>query len=229
MGPYAKEELLACVIARLLAGSRHAAIGASSPIPATGAFLHRHADRSFRVSLQQRREANPFTEGSRELFDLAGQGRIDTFFLGGAQIDGEGALNLVRAEGKRFPGSFGSAYMYAVIPNTILFREEHSRRTLVAKVEFASARGTPKALLTGKALFSWQKERRRFRLESVHPGASAEEIRENTGFDYDAPPRPPLTPEPGAEDLTLLRGPVAGEIAKNYPEFARKIWCSTSS
>ena len=44
MGPYAKEELLACVIARLLVGSRHAAIGASSPIPATGAFLHRHAD-----------------------------------------------------------------------------------------------------------------------------------------------------------------------------------------
>jgi glutaconate CoA-transferase subunit B len=110
------------------------------------------------VSLQQRREANPFTEGSRELFDLAGQGRIDTFFLGGAQIDGEGAINLVRAEGKRFPGSFGSAYMYSVVPNTILFREEHSRRTLVPKVEFASARGAPKALLTGKALFRWQPE-----------------------------------------------------------------------
>jgi glutaconate CoA-transferase subunit B len=224
MGPYAKEELLACVIARLLAGARHAAIGASSPIPATGAFLRRQADPSFRVSLQQRREANPFTEGSRELFDLAGQGRIDTFFLGGAQIDGEGAINLVRAEGKRFPGSFGSAYMYSVVPNTILFREEHSRRTLVPKVEFVSARGVPKALLTGKALFSWQKERRRFRLESVHPGASAEEIREITGFDYDAPRLPAVTPAPSAAELTLLRGPVAGEIAANYPEFARKIW-----
>ena len=229
MGPYAKEELLACVIARLLAGARHAAIGASSPIPATGAFLRRRADPAFRVSLQQRREANPFTEGSRELFDLAGQGRIDTFFLGGAQIDGEGAINLVRAEGKRFPGSFGSAYMYAVIPNTILFREEHSRRTLVARVEFVSARGTPKALLTGKALFSWQSDRRRFRLESVHPGSSAEEIRENTGFDYDAPPHPSFTPAPSAQDLELLRGPVASEIAKNYPEFARRIWCSPSS
>jgi len=228
MGPYAKEELLACVIARLLAGSRHAAIGASSPIPATGAFLHRYADPSFRVSLQQRRTANPFTEGSRELFDLAGQGRIDTFFLGGAQIDGEGAINLVRAEGKRFPGSFGSAYLYSVIPNTILFREEHSRRTLVAKVEFASARGTPKALLTGKALFAWQSQRRRFRLESVHPGASAEDIRENTGFAYDAAQQPAATPEPDAQELALLRGPVAREIAENYPEFARRIWCSKS-
>jgi glutaconate CoA-transferase subunit B len=225
MGPYAKAELLACVIARLLAGARHAAIGASSPIPATGAFLRRQADPSFRVSLQQRREANPFTEGSRELFDLAGQGRIDTFFLGGAQIDGEGAINLVRAEGKRFPGSFGSAYMYSVVPNTILFREEHSRRTLVPRVEFVSARGAPKALLTGKALFSWQKERRRFRLESVHPGESAEDVRENTGFDYDAPQQTQVTPSPKVDELEILRGPVASEIAKNYPEFARRIWC----
>jgi glutaconate CoA-transferase subunit B len=226
MGPYAKAELLACVIARLLAGARHAAIGASSPIPATGAFLRRQADPSFRVSLQQQRDANPFTEGSRELFDLAGQGRIDTFFLGGAQIDGEGAINLVRAEGKRFPGSFGSAYMYSVVPNTILFREEHSRRTLVPKVEFVSARGAPKALLTGKALFLWQKERRRFRLESVHPGASAEEVRESTGFEFDAPQQTAVTPSPLADELELLRGPVASEIAKNYPEFARRIWCS---
>jgi glutaconate CoA-transferase subunit B len=118
--------------------------------------------------------------------------------------------------------------MYSVIPNTILFREEHSRRTLVARVEFVSARGAPKALLTGKALFSWQSERRRFRLESVHPGASAEEIRENTGFDYDAAQQSAVTPMPSAQELQLLRGPVAREIAANYPEFARRIWCTHS-
>jgi glutaconate CoA-transferase subunit B len=112
-----------------------------------------------------------------------------------------------------------------VIPNTILFREEHSRRTLVRKVEFVSARGAPKALLTGKALFSWQKERLRFRLESVHPGESAEDVRENTGFDYDAPQQTPVTPLPTVDELENLRGPVAREIAKNYPEFARRIWC----
>jgi hypothetical protein len=38
-----------------------------------------HDDPSFRVSLQQRREANPFTEGSRELFDLAGRGASTRF------------------------------------------------------------------------------------------------------------------------------------------------------
>jgi len=223
MGPYAKEEHLACVIARLLGGARHAAIGASSPIPATGAFLHQQKDRTFRVSLQQRRAANPFTEGSRELFDLAGQGRIDTFFLGGAQIDGAAAINLVRADGKRFPGSFGSAFMYPMVPGTILFREEHSRRTLVPKVEFVSARGDPRALLTGKALFSWQKDKRRFRLESIHD-ASLEEIAENTGFAYDVSSRVGKTKPPSEEELALLRGPVAKLVAADYPDFAKRVW-----
>jgi len=208
----------------LLEGARHAAIGASSPIPATGAFLHQCSDRRFRVSLQQRRESNPFTEGSRELFDLAGQGRIDVFFLGGAQIDGEGAINLVRAEGKRFPGSFGSAYMYGVVPRTILFREEHSRRALVPKVEFVSARGTPAALLTGKALFSWQKDKRRFRLESVHPGCSTAEVREHTGFDYDVAPDCGETALPSPQDIEILRTKVKAQMAENYPDFAARVW-----
>ena len=223
MGSYAKEELLACVIARLLGGARHAAIGASSPIPATAAFLHEHSDPAFRVWLQQRREANPLTEGSRELFDLAGQGRIDVFFLGGAQIDGKANINLVHADGKRFPGSFGSAYLYPVVPRVFLFREEHSRRVLVPKVDFVSARGNPAALLTGKALFSWQRDRRRFRLESVHPGGSAEDVRANTGFDYDGE-APVQTPPPSQEELSLLRTKVRDKIAPDYPGFARRVW-----
>src|SRR5262245_41068192 len=221
MGPYAREELLACVIARLLAGRRHAAVGAASPIPACGCFLRKQSDASFRVSLQQRRSANPFTEGSRELFDLAGQGRIDVFFLGGAQIDGSAAINLVRADGKRFPGSFGSAYMYPAVKNVILFREEHSRRTLVPKVEFVSARGDPRALLTGKALFGWQKEKRRFRLESVHERF---DVRAETGFDFDAPEEVPLTPPPTEEEISLLRTKVSKQVAADYPDFARKVW-----
>jgi glutaconate CoA-transferase, subunit B len=223
MGPYAKEEHLACVIARLLDGARHAAIGASSPIPATGSFLHQQRNRAFRVSLQQRRAANPFSEGSRELFDLAGQGRIDTFFLGGAQIDGSAAINLVRVDGKRFPGSFGSAFMYPTVAGTILFREEHSRRTLVPKVEFVSARGNPKALLTGKALFSWQQGKRRFRLESFH-GSSLEEVAENTGFAYDVSPQVSATEPPSEAELASLRGPVAKLVAADYPDFAKRVW-----
>jgi glutaconate CoA-transferase subunit B len=232
---YARAELLACAIARAVGECAHAAVGAASPIPATAVHLLRAklGDRP-RISLQQRREANPFTDGSRELFDLAGQGRIDVFFLGGAQIDGEANINLVEAEGRRFPGSFGSAFMYFAAHRTILFREEHSRRVLVPKVEFISApgwsppeverRGGPQALVTGMAVFEWRKERRRFRLASVHPGHSAEEVRAATGFEYDAAAQVPATREPSAEELQMLRGPVARAIAVNYPGFARRVW-----
>jgi glutaconate CoA-transferase subunit B len=216
---HTREELLACVIARLVGDAKHVAVGAASPIPATGVLLLQQKNPSLKVSFLHRRKGNPFTEGSRELFDLAGQGRIDVFFLGGAQIDGEGSINLVRADGKRFPGSFGSAFMYSVVKKTILFREEHSKRVLVPKVEFVSARGTPGALLTGKALFSWTGQR--FRLESTHePG----DIRGETGFDYDAPPQVPITAKPSEQDLALLRSSVAGRIALDYPDFARRVW-----
>jgi len=216
---HSREELLACVVARLIGDAQHVAVGAASPIPATACELLKARGRQLRVSMLHKRKGNPFTEGSRELFDLAGQGRIDVFFLGGAQIDGEGSINLVRAEGKRFPGSFGSAFMYSVVKKTILFREEHSRRVLVPKVEFVSARGTPGALLTGKALFSWQGSR--FRLESTH---EAGDIRSETGFDYDAPPHVPLTAIPSEQELLLLRGKVAEKIAPDYPDFARRVW-----
>ena len=218
---HAREELLACAVARLIGDAGHVAVGAASPIPAAGALLLKQRRPGLRLSFLHKRKGNPFTEGSRELFDLAGQGRIDVFFLGGAQIDGEANINLVRAEGRRFPGSFGSAYMYSAVPNVILFREEHSPRVLVPKVEFVSAAGNPAALLTGKALFAWQKDKRRFRLESLHDG---EDVRAQTGFDYDAPAPVPRTPAPCAEDLALLRGPVAREMARNYPDFARKVW-----
>ncbi len=235
MEPYAVEELLACVIARLIGGAGHVAVGAASPIPAMGAFFAKaFLNKKLRISLLHKRNANPFTEGSRELFDMAGQGRIDVFFLGGAQIDGEANINLVQAEGKRFPGSFGSAFMYFAARRTILFREEHSRRVLVPKVEFISApgwsppevarRGGPQALLTGKALFAWQKDRRRFRLESVHPGTTIDDVLASTGFEFDRDENVKATSIPAAEELNLLRGPVARDIAANYPEFAQRVW-----
>lgn len=222
---HAKEELLASVVARLIGEARHVAVGAASPIPAAGALLLKHKRPELRLSFLHQRKGNPFTEGSRELFDLAGQGRIDVFFLGGAQIDGRANINLVRVGEHRFPGSFGSAFMYQAVKRVILFREEHSPRVLVPRVEFISAAGNPAALLTGKALFSWQEERRRFRLESVHDG---QDVRSQTGFEYDSPPQVPRTAEPSDEELALLRGPVAREMGANYPDFANRVWGLTT-
>ena len=237
---FSDEELLASAIADLIGDVRHVAVGNASPIPATAALLARErgGGRPY-VSLLQSRKHNFFTDGGRELFDCAGQGRIDVFFLSGGEIDGEGNINLVSigdyAHPKvRFPGSFGAAYLYYVVPKVILFRTEHSRRTLVPKVSFVSApggsepnvyrNGGPIALVTNRCVFSFDKARRRFRLESVHPGHTVEEVIENTGFEFDRPAAIPTTHTPSAETLRLMRQVVAQELGEVYPQFAARVF-----
>jgi glutaconate CoA-transferase subunit B len=235
-------ELLISVIADLLAGCRHVAIGASSPIPGAGALLARaRSDGALRVSARGAAK-DFFSDGGVELFDCAAQGRIDAFFLGGGQIDGEGNINLVGAGGYprsevRWPGSFGSAYMYFLVPRVILFREEHTRRTMVEKVDFISApgrsekglyrRGGPYALLTNLALFDYDRAGGRFRLRSIHPGHGLEEVLDNTGFAFDRPKIVPQTPAPDAATLHLIRTCVRGEIAEIYPRFAATAFGAT--
>lgn len=232
------EELLADQIAKLIGDVRHVAVGNASPIPATAALLARELGngRPY-VSLLGSASHTFWTDGGRELFDCAGQGRIDVFFLSGGQIDGHGNINLVEIGEHdhpkvRFPGSFGSAYLYYVVPKVILFRTEHSRRTLVPDVDFISAPGVsppnvfrtggPIALITNRCLFSFAKGH--FRLESVHPGHTIEEVTEHTGFDFDRPVQVPETPPPSAERLKLMREKVAPQLAEVYPQFARQVF-----
>jgi glutaconate CoA-transferase, subunit B len=239
MATYTKDELLICTIAHMLEGLGHVAVGATSPVPGAAALLARaRSGGRLRVSLLGSEDHNFFTDGGRELFDCAAQGRIDAFFLGGGQIDGEANINLVGIgtypqTTTRWPGTFGAAYLYFLVPRVILFREEHSRRVLVPRVDFVSAPGTsaenvhrpggPYALVTGLCAFAFDRERRRFRLASVHPGHSVEEVRDNTGFVFDAPDDVPPTPSPEAESLALVRGRIGREIAEIYPEFARRL------
>jgi glutaconate CoA-transferase subunit B len=239
-GEFRDEELLAAVIVGLIGDARHVAVGNASPIPATAALTARVLGngRPY-VSLLGSARHTFFTDGGRELFDCAGQGRIDVFFLSGGQIDGEGNINLVSvgdyARPKaRFPGSFGSSYLYYVVPRVILFRTEHSRRTLVEKVDFVSAPGTsppgvfrsggPIALVTNRCLFGFDRARKRFSLESVHPGHTIEDVVDNTGFEFDRPTDVPTTPSPSARTLQVMRSVVAPELSEVYPQFAAAVF-----
>jgi glutaconate CoA-transferase subunit B len=245
MMEFRDEELLADTICRLIGDVRHIAVGAQSPIPATAALLAREranlndsASRPY-VSLLGSRDHSFFTDGARELFDCAGQGRVDVFFLSGGQIDGQGNINLVTVGDyehpkARFPGSFGSAYLYYVVPKVILFRTEHSRRTLVPKVDFISAPGTsppgvyrpggPIALITNRCVFAFDRQRGRFSLESLHPGHSLDEVLDNTGFAFDRPAAVPVTPAPAAEHLVIMREVIAPLLAEAYPQFAASVF-----
>lgn len=243
-GSYAIKELLAVSIARLIRDpaappARHVAVGAASPIPAAACWLVVKQGAPVRLSLPHKRSGNPFTEGTRELFDLTGQGRIDLFFLGAGEIDGQANLNLIGmgewpGSQLRFPGSFGSAFMYMMAGRTILFREEHSPRVLVERVAHVSApgvsppgifrRGHAQALVTGRCVFRFHPDRARFSLQSLHPGETVRSIREATGFEFDAAGDVPHTIAPGPEELALLRGAVCDEMLETYPEFCARVF-----
>ena len=237
--PARPEELLIFTIARMLDGLGHVAVGASSPIPGAAALLAQtwSAGR-MRVSVLGSEQDNFFTDGGRELFDCAAQGRIDAFFLGGGQIDGAANINLIGTgiyprTHVRFPGSFGSAYLYFLIPRVILFREEHTPRVLVPKVDFISAPGGspdhvyrpggPYALVTGRCVFTFDRQRSRFRLTSIHPGHTVAEIREQTGFEFDTSSELRETPAPDSKTLSLIRGSVGEAIGKVYPAFRARL------
>ena len=236
-------EIMIAAIAPMLDGLDHVAVGAQSPIPGSAALLAQaRSGGRLRVSIRGSRDQNPFTDGGRELFDCAGQGRVDAFFLSGGQIDGAANINLVGTgeieaypkSQQRFPGSFGSAYLYYVVPRVILFREEHTPRTLVECVDFISAPGTsppevyrpggPHALVTSLCVFTFNRARARFSLQSVHPGVRPADVRAATGFDYDVAPLVVETPAPDAATLALLRGDIARLVAATYPAFAKKTW-----
>ena len=73
-------------------------------------------------------------------------------------------------------------------------------------------------------MFRFDRARGRFRLQSVHPGHTVDEVVANTGFDVrsagggarDARARRPQT-------LALIRGRVGATIAETYPRFAAEV------
>lgn len=238
--PVRTEESLIGAMLPFLRGSRHIAVGSASPIPAAAAFLSRELSSDPpRVTVLGSRDSAFFIDGGREMFDCTAQGRLDTFFLGGVQIDGAANINLMGLGNypdlvRRFPGNYGSTYMYYTARKTILFTPKHSTQTLVPNVDYISATGTsppnvqraggPVALVTNLCVFSFDKNRKRFRLESVHSGHDAEEVRSSTGFDYDVGPNVPETATLSQDILDCLRGMVAERLAATYPAFAAAVW-----
>ena len=238
-----REELLISQLSDLLVNDKHVAVGAASPIPGAAALLAKEEakliNKRLRVTILHSNKYNNFTDGARELFDCAAQGRIDTFFLGGVQIDGQANINLVGTGSypkieKRFPGSFGSALMYFVVPQIILFREEHSPRTLVDQVDFVSAPGVsdeniyrpggPKYLLTNRALFKFNKDLKKFSLLKLNQNQTIQDITELTGFKFDISKNISDILDPDTSRLKILRNKIAPMVSEFYPEFTNRIW-----
>jgi len=220
--------VMIAAIARLLLGLRHVAVGAASPVPAAATLLARElSGNALTISILGSETHNPFTDGGRELFDCAAQGRLDAFFLSGVQIDTTGAVNLLglgdpQHPARRFFGNFGAPYLASLVPNVILCRTDHGPETLVEKVDFVTTPGQEgRRLVTDRAVFVI--ENGRFVLESRHPGETLEALRAATGFAFAHEPDAAVTPGPDARMRELLADSVAQAMQAIYPDMAARL------
>ena len=220
---YSETELMAVLMSREVRDGEVSACGALSQIPATGLLLAKelHAPNAELIILNT--VFRPF-HTSRQFHFLAQRGELGLFFVSGVQIDGYGNYNLhqigtdpERPEA-RFPGGYGGGMIYYCARRTVVFRTEHTRRSLVERVDFISAAGSspanvlrlgnPSKLITPKANFRFDKDEARLRLDSIHPSYTLDEIRENTGIELGVTGPVATTPAPTAEELRVLRSVV---------------------
>ena len=214
------DELLAVLMAREVRDGEVAACGALSHLPAAGLLLAKesHAPNAELIILNT--VFRPF-QTSRQFHFLAQRGELGLFFVSGVQIDRHGNYNLHQLGADpdhprtRFPGGYGGGMIYYAAKRTIVFRTEHTRRSLVEQVDFVSAAGSsppnvvrpggPSKVITPKAIFRFDKEAACLRLASVHPPYTLADIRENTGFDLGAAEPVATTPPASQEELAVLR------------------------
>jgi glutaconate CoA-transferase subunit B len=159
---------------------------------------------------------------NQDFYDLCTRGGIDLVFLGCAQIDARGRTNVSaigdwHAPKVRLPGGGGAAVMLPTAKRAVTWRTEHSRRTLVEKLDFVTAAGHMATLVTPLAVFRRDPAGDAgFALESYHPAATPEEIALRTGFAFDASSAAP-TPPPTDRELSALasldpRGEFAAQV-----------------
>jgi len=152
------------------------------------------------------------------------RGNVDVGFMGGAQIDRFGNVNATvigdYAHPKvRLPGSGGSMEI-AAWANRCYLLTPHTRRRFPEKLDFRTSAG----FLGGRA----EREAARLRgggmlavvtdlgllepdetgelvLTALHPGVTADQACENTGWDLKVAPNLRTTPPPDPEELRILR------------------------
>lgn len=232
---YTIGELMATRISREVRNDTYVSSGAASPVPMAGVLLAQetHAPDMVYVPIGASNPELNLISG-KEVFDLAQRGRLDIFFLGGAQIDGHGNINLTTIGDHdrpdvRLPGAAGSGMLYFMTNRIILFRLEHTPRVFVENVDFITSAGSsgerverpggPHMLITNICVMMYQKDQKRFQLESVHPGVTVDEVKDNTGFEILIPDEVPVTTGPTPEQLTLLRGSIKDRVGGEYPGF----------
>ncbi|MCP4748595.1 MAG: 3-oxoacid CoA-transferase [Desulfobacteraceae bacterium] len=164
--------------------------------------------------------------GMSEMMTTCSRGIVDYAFLGGAQIDKFGNINstVVGDYYKpkvRFPGSGGANDFASMCWNTLIMTV-HSKNRFVEKVDFLTTPGYltgpgsreaaglpdnsgPYKIITDLAVMGFDDKTKTMVVESINPGATKEQIQENTGFELLFSDNLSSTSEPKPEELKILR------------------------
>jgi glutaconate CoA-transferase, subunit B len=164
-----------------------------------------------------------------DLFSLYLQGgRIDVGFLGAAQIDRFGNINTTVIGDydhptTRLPGS-GGACEIAINAREVFVIVRQNKRSFVDKLDFRTSAGNlggaenaarirreqgwlgrgPSVVVTDLGIYHFDDDGE-MRLDSLHPGATIEAVRETIGWEVRVASDVRTTPEPTAEELRLIR------------------------
>jgi len=152
------------------------------------------------------------------------RGNVDVGFMGGAQIDKYGNINATVIGGYdhpkvRLPGSGGSQEI-AAWANRCYIMTPHQKRRFPEKVDFCTSAGFlggraerqaaglrgggPQAVVTDLGILEPDAQGELV-LTQLHPGADADQARQNTGWDLRVAPVLRPTSPPSESELTLLR------------------------
>lgn len=164
--------------------------------------------------------------GICDIMETAQRGFIDYGFLGGAQIDAYGNLNSTvigdyYSPKVRLPGSGGGNDVGSHCWMTIAIMR-HDKRRFVPKCDFITTPGYlsgpgareeaglppgsgPIAVVSTLAKMGFDKETCRMRLDAVYPGATVEQVLENTDFELLIADDVQEIESPTDEELRLLR------------------------
>lgn len=164
---------------------------------------------------------------SLDVMSLLQRGEVDVGFIGGAQVDRFGNLNTSYIGGvepgklqTRLPGSGGACDLASLARRHVILMA-HEKRRFVSRVDYLTSpgygdgpgwrqraglpRGGPAAVITTLGVLHFDPDTCEMLLASTHPGVSVEQVMANTGWPLKLAPEVSRTPEPTAEELTILR------------------------
>jgi glutaconate CoA-transferase subunit B len=162
--------------------------------------------------------------GSTDVLLLLQRGYVDIGFMGGAQIDQYGNLNSSfigdpQHPASRLPGTGGGNDIASLTQMIVAMK--HEKRRFLKTVDFVTSPG----FLTGEdsrhhaglvaggmyrvvsdlGILGFDDTSKRMKLLALHPGVTADQVQQNTGFELSVAADLPVTDPPTENELAVLR------------------------